>query len=50
LRNATIVLPDTAERDRALDRLAALGHSHRDDGSDPVVVDPSGNALTLSLG
>ena len=50
LRKATIVVPDAPERDRALDRLAALGHDHHDDGSDPVVLDPSGNALALSVG
>ena len=49
LRQATIVLPDATERDRALDRLAALGHAPRDDAPDPVVVDPSGNALALRL-
>jgi catechol 2,3-dioxygenase len=47
LRQATIVLPDTAERDRTLARWAALGHPVGDDGPDPVVVDPSGNALAL---
>jgi len=30
-----------------LDRLAELGYTHRDDGADPVVVDPSGNSLAL---
>ena len=32
LRHATIVLPDAAERDRALGRLDRAGHSHHDDG------------------
>jgi catechol 2,3-dioxygenase len=50
LRHATIVLPDAAERDRALDRLAALGHAPRDHGCDPVVADPSGNELALGVG
>jgi len=49
LRRATIVLPDTAERDRVLARWSALGHPVRDDGPDPVVVDPSGNALALAV-
>jgi catechol 2,3-dioxygenase len=50
LRRATIVLPDTAERDRLLARWSTLGHPIRDDGPDPVVVDPSGNALALVAG
>jgi catechol 2,3-dioxygenase len=50
LRQATIVLPDTAERDRVLARWSALGYPVRDDGPDPVVVDPSGNALALAVG
>jgi catechol 2,3-dioxygenase len=49
LRRATIVLPDTAARDRTLGRWKALGHPVDDDGPDPVVVDPSGNALALTV-
>ena len=49
LRRATIVLPDTAERDRVLARWSALGHPVRDEGPDPIVVDPSGNALALTV-
>jgi catechol 2,3-dioxygenase len=49
LRRATIILPDTAERDSVLARWSALGHPVRDDGPDPVVVDPSGNALALAV-
>jgi catechol 2,3-dioxygenase len=49
LRHATIVFPGAPERDRALDRLATLGHPARDDGPDPVVADPSGNALVLAV-
>ena len=49
LRFATIVVPDAGERERALDRLAALGHQHRDDGTDPIVVDPSGNPIALTV-
>ncbi len=49
LRLATIVVPDAAERERALGRLAALGHEQRDGGTDPVVVDPSGNPLAISV-
>jgi catechol 2,3-dioxygenase len=50
MRRATIVLPDIAERERVLDRLAALGHPYHDDGYDPVVIDPSGNPLALAAG
>jgi catechol 2,3-dioxygenase len=50
LRLATIVVPDAGERERALARLAALGHQHRDDGTGPVVVDPSGNQVALTIG
>jgi catechol 2,3-dioxygenase len=50
LRRATIVLPNADERDRVLARWSALGHPVRDDGPDPVVVDPSGNALALVVG
>ncbi len=50
LRLATIVVPDAGERARALARLAALGHLRRDDGTDPVVVDPSGNRVALTVG
>ena len=49
LRFATIVVPDAGERERALARLAALGHQHRDDGADPIVVDPSGNPVALTV-
>jgi catechol 2,3-dioxygenase len=49
LRRATIILPDRAERDSVLARWAALGHPVREDGPDPVVVDPSGNALALAV-
>jgi len=50
LRHATIVLPDSAERTRVLDRLAARGHEPYDGGgADPFVRDPSGNALALTV-
>jgi catechol 2,3-dioxygenase len=49
LRRATIVLPDTTERDRVLAHWSALGHPIHDDGLDPVVLDPSGNALALAV-
>ncbi len=45
LRHATIVLPDSAERDRIVD---AVGDVEELDG-EPVVRDPSGNALVLTV-
>jgi catechol 2,3-dioxygenase len=49
LRSATIVLPDAAERTRVLDRLAARGHQAEESHCEPVVRDPSGNALRLAV-
>jgi catechol 2,3-dioxygenase len=48
LRRATIVCPDTGERDSILGRLASLGRAPHGD-PDPVVTDSSGNALALVL-
>jgi catechol 2,3-dioxygenase len=45
MRHATIVLPDAAERDRVLERVAAAGHTP----DDSTVVDPSGNRLVLAF-
>ncbi len=50
LRRATIVLPDAAERDRVLARLAESARPLRDSAAGPVCDDPSGNALTLTVG
>ena len=47
--NATIVLPDTGERDRLVDRLAAAGHRSSRTAPPRVAVDPSGNRLVLSV-
>ena len=47
LRHATIVLPDSKERDRVLGRLEATAARETVDG--PVVTDPSGNALLLAV-
>jgi catechol 2,3-dioxygenase len=47
LRHATIRLPDTAERERVLGRLADAGHEVEDSADGPLVRDPSGNALVL---
>jgi len=47
LRHATIVLPDSKERDRVLGRVRASPARDTPDG--PVVSDPSGNALLLAI-
>jgi catechol 2,3-dioxygenase len=47
LRHATLVLPDTAERDRVLARVEAAGHAV-EDGDSPSLVDPSGNRIVLA--
>jgi catechol 2,3-dioxygenase len=47
LRHGTIVLPDSAERDRVVGRLEHAGVGVADHGGDPLVHDPSGNALVL---
>jgi catechol 2,3-dioxygenase len=47
LRHATIRLPDTAERDRVVDRVAAAGGEVGEVDGAPLVRDPSGNALAL---
>ncbi len=49
LRHATIVLPDSAERDRLLGRLEQSGQSPRESPDGTTVVDPSGNALVLAV-
>ncbi len=50
LRQATIVLPDAAERDRVAGRVADAGQEP-EQGMDGVAVrDPSGNRLLLAVG
>jgi catechol 2,3-dioxygenase len=49
LRHATIVLPDAAERDRLLDRIAHSGQEPQDATEGPRILDPSGNALVLAV-
>jgi catechol 2,3-dioxygenase len=49
LRHATIVLPDAAERDRVVNRLAGAGIDAADVDGDALVRDPSGNALALTV-
>jgi catechol 2,3-dioxygenase len=49
LRHAEIVLPDDAERSRVIGRLEAAGVEVADGADVPMVRDPSGNALALTL-
>ena len=48
LRFATIVLPDAAERDRVLARVADSGQEPEPEGNGVLVRDPSGNPLLLT--
>ena len=47
LRHATVVLPDDAARDEVVSRVEAAGLPVEDHDGDPLVRDPSGNALVL---
>jgi catechol 2,3-dioxygenase len=49
LRHGTIVLPDTAERDRVVGRLEHAGSDVAERDGEPLVHDPSGNALVLAV-
>ena len=49
LRHATLVLPDSGERDAVLERLERHGHPARESASGPEVRDPSGNRLLLAV-
>src|SRR4029079_15698407 len=49
LRHATTVLPDAPERARVVGRLEEAGVAVNEHGGDPLVRDPSGNALVLAL-
>ena len=49
LRQATILLPDAAERDRVVGRLERAGHESGTGDDGPAAVDPSGNALVLAI-
>lgn len=49
LRQATVVLPDSGERDAVLERLERHGHSPRQTTAGPAVRDPSGNTLLLAV-
>jgi catechol 2,3-dioxygenase len=48
LRHATIILPDSAARDRVLERLERAGHAVEQGEQGPAVSDPSGNRLVLA--
>lgn len=49
LRHATVMLPDEVERRNVLERLGRRGHAADTDAADPVIRDPSGNALVLAV-
>jgi catechol 2,3-dioxygenase len=49
LRHATILLPDDHERERVVGRAEHAGLDVVDHGGEPLVRDPSGNALVLAL-
>ena len=49
LRHATIVLAGEDQRDRLLDRVRASGQEPVESAAGPLVRDPSGNALALTL-
>ena len=49
LRHATIVLPTVEERDRVLGRVVESGQETRTHPDGPLVRDPSGNPLVLSV-
>jgi catechol 2,3-dioxygenase len=49
LRHATVMLPDEAERDRLAAKAADNGFEVEDAADGPLVRDPSGNALALSV-
>jgi catechol 2,3-dioxygenase len=50
LRCATIVLPDSAERDRVVARIERSGAAVQAQEANPSVRDPSGNQLVLAVG
>ncbi|HKP89493.1 MAG TPA: VOC family protein [Thermoleophilaceae bacterium] len=49
LRHATVVLPDATARERLLERVAAAGEPVDAVDGEPMVRDPSGNALVLAI-
>jgi catechol 2,3-dioxygenase len=49
LRHATLVLPDPGERERLLERLEQAGRTPEESDAAPLVRDPSGTALLLTV-
>jgi catechol 2,3-dioxygenase len=49
LRRATVVLPDSDEREQVLERLRRHGHAPGESPAGPLVRDPSGNTLLLAV-
>ena len=49
LRHFTIELPDEAERERVLGRMADAGYQQEDGDAGPMVRDPSGNVALLAV-
>ena len=49
LRQATILVPDQAERERILGRIEDLGHAIEEGPEGPQIRDPSGNPLLFAL-
>ena len=50
LRRFEIVLPDAAERERLIERIAASGQEIEEHDDGPLARDPSGNRFTLLVG
>ncbi len=50
MRHATVMLPDEATRDAVIERLERSGAAPDGQSPEPVVLDPSGNALVLAVG
>jgi catechol 2,3-dioxygenase len=50
LRLATLVVPDSGELTRVVERVEQAGQARADSDAGPIVVDPSGNRLLLSAG
>ena len=49
LRHATIVLPDETERARVVERISRGGQAPHESSAGPMIRDPSGNALVLTI-
>jgi catechol 2,3-dioxygenase len=49
LRHATIVLPDSGERERVIDRVERSGQTPEDGEAGPMIQDPSGNRSVLAV-